>query len=212
MIPYTLIRSSRHTLSIQISRTWELIARAPERLSISRVESFIVSKRDWIEKHMQWADDRKQKAKRKKYGETEIQEMKERLAGYIIPRVRELWEWKNLPKYTSIKITKSEWRWWSCSAKNGLCFSYRLAEYLNPPVKGGCPIGQGGFISGNKTPLNSLLTGGCETTFIDAIIIHELAHLREKNHQKPFWNLVYHMMPEYEMIIKEGKSIWYSVE
>jgi predicted metal-dependent hydrolase len=79
----------------------------------------------------------------------------------------------SLPEITSTKITLSEKRWGSCSAKNGLCFSYRLGEYL----------------------------GGKEE-FIDAIIVHELAHLREKNHQKPFWNLVYSMMPTYEVIMK----------
>jgi predicted SprT family Zn-dependent metalloprotease len=41
--------------------------------------------------------------------------------------------------------------------------------------------------------------------FIDAIIIHELAHLREKNHQKPFWDLVYRMMLEYESVMKDAK-------
>jgi predicted metal-dependent hydrolase len=41
--------------------------------------------------------------------------------------------------------------------------------------------------------------------FIDAIIIHELAHLREKHHQKSFWKLVYQMMPEYEVIMKQKK-------
>ncbi len=34
--------------------------------------------------------------------------MKVFLKEYIIPRVRELWEGKNLPQYTSIKITTSE--------------------------------------------------------------------------------------------------------
>lgn len=199
MIPYTLIRSSRRTLSIQISRTWELIARAPERLSITRIESFIVSKRDWIEKHMQWAEDKKQKAERKKYGETKIQEMKERLAGYIIPRVRELWEWKDLPKYTSIKITKSEWRWWSCSAKNGLCFSYRLSEYLQ---KEDANSNTNTEENNNESSNMSVSSVSISYPFIDAIIIHELAHLREKNHQKPFWDLVYSMIPAYEMIMK----------
>lgn len=60
--------------------------------------------------------------------------MKSLLKLYIVPRVQILWEGKNLPNYTSIKITKSEHRWGSCSAKNGLCFSYRLAEYLEKDI------------------------------------------------------------------------------
>jgi UTP pyrophosphatase len=46
-----------------------------------------------------------------------------------------------------------------------------------------------------------------DSPFVDAIIIHELAHLREKNHQRPFWNLVYSMMPEYEFIMKNRENL-----
>jgi len=38
--------------------------------------------------------------------------------------------------------------------------------------------------------------------FIDAIIIHELAHLREKHHQKSFWDLVYSWIPDYESVMR----------
>ena len=197
---YTLIRSSRRTLAIQIDANGNLIARAPLRMSVGSIEGFILAKRDWIEKKVKNIES---KVPRIQYTEPEIQNMKKVLRAYIIPRVHSLWEGKNLPKISSIKITKSERRWGSCSAKNGLCFSYRLAEWLSgSPVKGGlrgvwnqetkppCPIGHPPF------------TGGHSTDFIDAIIIHELAHLREKNHQKSFWNLVYSWMPNYEEVTK----------
>jgi predicted metal-dependent hydrolase len=35
--------------------------------------------------------------------------------------------------------------------------------------------------------------------------MHELCHLREKNHQKPFWNLVYSWMPDYKVKIASKK-------
>lgn len=48
---YSLIRSSRRTLSIQIDASGTLIARAPLRMTIASIESFLLAKRDWITKH-----------------------------------------------------------------------------------------------------------------------------------------------------------------
>ncbi len=174
ILHYTLIRSKRRSLSLQISKEGVLIARAPMKMSVNMIEGFIEEKRGWIEKNQRKMEE---KWPRKIYTEKEIKILKDSLKGYIVPRVQKLWEWKNLPKFTSIKITKSERRWWSCSSRNGLCFSYRLAESLSS-----------------------------QREFIDAIIFHELAHLREKNHQKPFWNLVYTMMPEYEEVMKRTQN------
>ncbi len=167
-ITYTLIRTKRKTLTLQINIHWDLIVRSPLKVSLKQIEEFIMKKINWIQKHKIQIQN---KTPKKILSANEIKFHKKTLKEYIIPRVQLLWQWKNLPQITSIKITQSEWRWGSCSSKNWLCFSYRLAEFIDSP-------------------------------FIDAIIIHELAHLIEKNHQKPFWNLVYSWMPEYEKIIK----------
>lgn len=168
-ILYSLIRSKRRTIAIQIDTFGDVIVRSPLRTSISYIENFLHQKDDWVKKNQM---KQREKNPKKILSESEIVDQKKILKNYIIPRVYELWEWKNLPKITSIKITKSESRWGSCSARNWLCFSYRLAEYLHSP-------------------------------FLDAIIIHEIAHLREKNHQKPFWDLVNSWMPEYKECIKD---------
>jgi Protein of unknown function DUF45 len=110
-LSYTLIRSSRRSLAIQIDPSGELIVRAPQRMSISVIEDFIVQKREWIEKHQKKVQSNESRIEKKNYTESEVNELKVRLQKYIIPRVRELWEGKNLPPYTSIKITKSERRW-----------------------------------------------------------------------------------------------------
>ncbi len=177
---YTLIRSSRRTLSIQIDASARLIVRAPMRMSVVSIEGFLIAKKDWITKHQIKQATTPQ---RPILSESDTRDAKKKLREYIIPRVHELWDGKNLPKITSIKITKSERRWGSCSAKNWLCFSYRLAEYLEVP-----PLIRG-------------------RDFIDAIIIHELAHLIEKHHQWSFWNLVYSMMPEYEIVMKNQGNL-----
>lgn len=50
-LEYTLIRSSRKTLALNIDRDGRLIVRAPYSLSVGRIEQFIGEKADWIEKH-----------------------------------------------------------------------------------------------------------------------------------------------------------------
>lgn len=47
---YQLIRSKRKTLSLQINNNAELIVRAPNRLSVIKIEQFIDEKSNWIEK------------------------------------------------------------------------------------------------------------------------------------------------------------------
>ncbi len=169
-ISYTLIRSKRKSLALQIDPSGKLIIRSPLRMDIAHIERFIMDKIEWITKHQKRIQSLPKQAPR---WEDDIKVLKEKIKNYITPKVYAYWENKNLPKITSIKITKSEKRWWSCSSKNWLCFSYKLGEYIE------------------KNPW-----------FIDAIIIHELAHLREKNHQKPFWDLVYSWMPDYDILIK----------
>lgn len=116
---------------------------------------------------------------KKIYTNNELKIIKENLYQYILPKITEYTEkFKFLPPYTAVKITKSESRWGSCSSKNRLCFSYRLEEFLE-----------------------------WKTDFIDAVIIHELAHLQEKNHKTPFWNLVFFMMKDYKNIINKYKNI-----
>ncbi len=171
MDDYLLIRSSRRTLTLEISREGHLIVRAPIRLSVSQIEDFIEKKQDWIGKHQNI--EKEKSLQRKQYSEGEIREMKQALNSYIRVRVHELWKDKWLPIITTMKITKSEKRWGSCSGRNSLCFSYRLAEYLEK-----------------------------NTQVIDAIIYHELAHLKEKNHGKKFWNLVYSWSPQYNSHIQ----------
>jgi predicted metal-dependent hydrolase len=36
--------------------------------------------------------------------------------------------------------------------------------------------------------------------FLNMIVVHELAHLKEKEHNKPFYKLCHHMMPNYHQV------------
>lgn len=89
---YTLIRSSRRTLAIQIDKASRLIVRAPRLYPVYLIENFIESKKSWIQKHKQRIDEIKQKVGKKEYTDSEIHEMKIEIQRYLMYRVPELWE------------------------------------------------------------------------------------------------------------------------
>ena len=49
-------------------------------------------------------------------------------------------------------------------------------------------------------------------SLIDYVFVHELAHLRKRNHTPDFWSIVDRMMPEYKMskasLAYVGDTIW----
>ena len=49
---YTLIRSARKTISIQLSPAGEVVVRAPNRMPKRDIEGFLEEKRSWIEGHL----------------------------------------------------------------------------------------------------------------------------------------------------------------
>ena len=65
----------------------------------------------------------------------------------------------------TVTITGAEKRFGSCSARNSICFSWRLMQYPDEAV--------------------------------DYVVVHELAHIQEKNHGRAFYALVGRYMPDW---------------
>ena len=53
MHDYELIRSSRRTLALEITRDGRVLIRAPQRASKARIEAFVTSHEDWIHRHQE---------------------------------------------------------------------------------------------------------------------------------------------------------------
>ena len=53
MMEYTLIRSRRTSLSIEITPRGEILIRAPIRMSRKEIQHFLASRRDWIAAHLE---------------------------------------------------------------------------------------------------------------------------------------------------------------
>ena len=131
MAEYTLIRSSRRTLAIEITRDCRLIVRAPRRCPVSQIERFLSERRDWIEKHMAL-----QQARMEAHPEPDADEEARlrALAKEVLPeKLRYYSEIMGLyPE--GITITGARTRFGSCSGKNRISFSFRLMQYPDEAI------------------------------------------------------------------------------
>ncbi len=124
---YTLIRSSRKTVAVQITPEGEILLRCPRRLSEKQAREFLERKRPWIEGHL---------AKLQAvppcppFTGEELREMAERLAPVLKARVEYFSPLVGV-RYGRLTIRSQKTRWGSCSGKGNLNFNCLLA--LAPP-------------------------------------------------------------------------------
>ncbi len=162
MQPYTLIRSARKSLALQVGADLSVIVRAPRHVPKREIDSFVTRNSGWIERQQE--RQRKRALARPALTEGELLALAERAKREIPPLVARYASIMGL-KPTGIKITKAKTRFGSCSAKNSLCFSCLLLRY--PPAA------------------------------IEYVVVHELAHIRHKDHSAAFYALVGSVLPDY---------------
>lgn len=128
MIEYTLIRSSRRTLALEITADLRVLVRAPKRCSVAQIEDFVARHEDWLREHM--AIQARRAAARAARAVTPEQEaqLRRRAAEYIPQRVAVYAPMVGVTP-AGVKITSAQKRFGSCSGKNRLCFSWRLMQY-----------------------------------------------------------------------------------
>ena len=127
---YTLIRSKRRTLSIEV-RPEGVIARAPLRMPKREIDAFLLSKKDWIEKQERKIEARQAQAR--ELGlltEEEIARLKKEARRVIPARVAYYAPLVGV-SYGRIFIRAQKTKWGSCSAGGNLNFNYLLM--LAPP-------------------------------------------------------------------------------
>jgi predicted metal-dependent hydrolase len=128
---YTIIRSKRKTLAIQITRELEIIVRSPQRLAKREIDRFVQAHQDWIDAHLQ-----KQAAYRDTHPaptQEDLAALRKQALQEIPPRVEHFAGVMGLSP-TGIKITSAKTRFGSCSPVNSLCFSCRLMAYPSEAI------------------------------------------------------------------------------
>ena len=121
-IPYTLIRSSRKTISIVIKPAGEVEVRCPKRCSKRDVEAFLASKEDWIRKHLEAIAERPQQPV---FSEAERKALAAEAAKRFPEKVQQFAQQMGVD-YGRITIRSQHTRWGSCSAKGNLSFNCLL--------------------------------------------------------------------------------------
>lgn len=160
---YTLLRSKRKTMAIEITRTGDVLVRVPLFVSDLQALSFLKEKEGWVESHRQ-----KVVARREAYPEPTKEEARrlKAMAEEQLPALVERYAAAMGLTPAHISITGARTRFGSCSGKNRICFSWRLMVYPQAAI--------------------------------EYVVVHELAHLKEKNHGSGFYKLVSQYMPDYK--------------
>lgn len=122
MIPYTLVRSNRKTVSIVIQPTGEVEVRCPRRCSKREIEAFVTGKEDWIRRHLEAIAARPPQPG---LSSGELRELAEQAAAVLPQKVR-CFAGKIGVSYGRITIRSQRTRWGSCSAKGNLNFNCLL--------------------------------------------------------------------------------------
>lgn len=126
MADYTVIRSRRRTMALEVTREGAALVRAPLRASEADITRFVEVHRAWLDKHL---------AQRQAYlaahpaPSPEMIELWRRQAKAVLPARVAYWAARMGVEPAGITITAARTRFGSCSGKNRLSFSLYLMDY-----------------------------------------------------------------------------------
>ncbi len=207
-----LIRSKRKSISLEISQDAKLIVRAPRFASLHFINDLINEKSNWILKKLHLAKKKKSQLKERKFVEGEkfllmgkefdLEVCKNQKKALFFKECFKI-TYRFTEKFTDLETRKKIFEdWYKKEARKRITESVDI--YSN--------------ISGlkyNKIRINSAKTrwGSCShdnnlnfswrlimapVGVIDYVVVHELAHIAEKNHSKKFWQKVESIFPDYK--------------
>ncbi len=130
MTAYTLIRSDRRTMALEVTLDLTVVVRAPRRCSQRQADAFVAAHAAWIEKSLTRQRERQAKRESRRVTPEEEVRLRQEAARVIPERVAEYAARMGVTP-TGVRITGAQKRFGSCSSKNSLCFAWRLMQY--PP-------------------------------------------------------------------------------
>jgi len=206
---YTVIRTGRRTMAIQIDPYKGVIVRVPRQTRDSEIRHLLEKKTSWINKHLALAVQRASEIPRHNFMSGDIflfrgeeyslvfepaRKNHIKIAGhYIIVGLK-----PDTPRERIPEILK---KWYIAQARK--IFNERVLVYSR---------GLGVQPSRISIRSQSKRWGSCSTRgnlnfnwklvmapppILDYVVVHELCHLKHPNHQPEFWKMLGNIMPDY---------------
>lgn len=210
-ITYTVNRSRkrRKTISLQIRNEAEVIISAPYFTGNEEISRFVEEKQSWINKTIQKHKEDSFKNKAKEYNTDEhflylgqsypLEVFFEPFenAGVVFWNNRfylNAQENKDLKKYYFISWYKKKAREY---IHQHVDFFSRMLNLQPENIRITSAESRWGSCSGDNNLAFTFRLIMAPAVVIDYVIVHELTHIKEKNHSPKFWKRVEEVMPEY---------------
>ena len=217
MIPYTLVRSDRKTLSMQIGKDGTLIVRAPKRCSKAYIEEF-------VRKHEVWAIKNQARmqeiiAERQEYRLREGEQIPfcgNMLTVHLTSEMQVILDAENktltLPDLPVAELKGSLYRLYKKAGRQWL--QGRLdywSKVMNIPysaMKVGSATKRWGSCTREGNINLSWLNFFAPLEVVDYLLVHELSHRVHFDHSPAFWGLVARYLPDYKLRKKLLNSVY----
>ncbi len=186
--PDQIIRSKRRTVAMEITRDARLVLRVPLKAPMRLIEEFISRKRSWIERTQKKVRERLEKFTPKKFqeGEEFLYLGKNYKLSIEINSKEALIDWY---KKEALKIIPERVRWFAQAAGAG--YRYHDVKISRAEKRWGSCSPKGRLRFSWRLIMAPL-------EVIDYVVVHELVHVKEKNHARMFWGRVESILPEYK--------------
>lgn len=133
MREYTLIRSRRRTISMEIRKDLTVLVRAPLHCPKGEIDRFVQRHENWIVTHME--QQRQRVEAHPEPTEEERRALIARAKKELPPKVARYAALMGVQP-TGITITGARTRFGSCSGKNRLSFTWRLMDFPEEAIDG----------------------------------------------------------------------------